>query len=520
MKYAVFDIDGTLIKNDSLLIAAWFSNNKLQLIVNSIIFLPFYLFSKFGFISSKLLKEKFLKIFNICDLFNNPKKDKNKKLFQTLLKKNIRPEAIKRINFHKSLGHKVLLCSASPRMIIFFLSEFLDIDLICTELYRDQKNWIPKIIGKNCSGFEKVRKLEDYIGKLDKIDFHAYGDSYGDKELLEKSKWPHWRSYSDELKEYPKFSVTRILPLLILVLFIYISLIFKSVGFDILPILNNLKFEIVIGLMLILIGYLIRFFRWRIFMKNLNLDIPINDDLILWMGSFAFTATPAKAGEGLRSFLLKDKFDLPIEKTLGAIIMERFSDGLSVFLIILLNTFSIKGFKVYFFDLYLFFFILFLTIFSLKRFRLLDKFLKNIQLFFKNKIILSTINSFNYFIKLFNLRILIITTFLGSLSWSFEALSFWLILRGLKLYYLSYSDAMIVHLGSSLIGIISFIPGGIGASEAGSAGILFIKGVAFKDAMIATIIIRFMTIWFATFLGMLCLIIPFKKLTKLIQNAN
>ena len=79
MEYAVFDVDGTLINKDSLLISAWFSNNKIQLLIRSFLFSPIFILSKIGLVSEKSLKEKFLKFFNICDLFNNPQKKKKKK---------------------------------------------------------------------------------------------------------------------------------------------------------------------------------------------------------------------------------------------------------------------------------------------------------------------------------------------------------------------------------------------------------------------------------------------------------
>ena len=55
------------------------------------------------------------------------------------------------------------------------------------------------------------------------------------------------------------------------------------------------------------------------------------------MSSFAFTATPGKSGEIVRSFLLKEEFGIPLEPTLVALLMERFTDMLSVLFLIILN---------------------------------------------------------------------------------------------------------------------------------------------------------------------------------------
>ena len=108
MLFAVFDVDRTLIKEDSLLLAARFANNKFNFFKN-ILILPIYLyFQNWALSEPKTLKEKFLTIFNICELFNNPQKSQEKDLYKEKLIKSIRPEAIKRINYHKAKGHRII----------------------------------------------------------------------------------------------------------------------------------------------------------------------------------------------------------------------------------------------------------------------------------------------------------------------------------------------------------------------------------------------------------------------------
>ena len=43
------------------------------------------------------------------------------------------------------------------------------------------------------------------------------------------------------------------------------------------------------------------------------------------------------------------------------------------------------------------------------------------------------------------------------------------------------------------------------------------QNVPLKIAMTATIIIRLMTLWFATLLGILCCMLPYKKISKRIN---
>ena len=56
------------------------------------------------------------------------------------------------------------------------------------------------------------------------------------------------------------------------------------------------------------------------------------------------------------------------------------------------------------------------------------------------------------------------------------------------------------------------LPGGLGSTEATIIGLLKIKGVEINLASSLTLIIRLMTLWFATLLGVLILFLNKKKL--------
>ena len=211
--------------------------------------------------------------------------------------------------------------------------------------------------------------------------------------------------------------------------------------------------------------------------------------------------------------MLKEKFKLPIEKTLAAVLMERLSDALSVSLILIFNFYLSKDLHSYFLNPFTFLILIIIIIFFIKRINISEKFLNKFEILARFNLFNSIVNSFKFLKKLLNLNLILMTTILGIFSWSCEGISFFILLRGLDFSNISYSDAAIAHLGAGLIGSISFLPGGLGATEVSTSGILLLKNIPLKEAITSTIIIRLMTLWFATFLGFICLIIiPFKKL--------
>ena len=511
MDYAIFDVDKTLIKNDCLLLAAKISNKKIPFLLSSIVFIPYYLLFLIRAISAKRLKEIFLKNFNICSLFNDKKNIFTQKKYKEELIKSIRKDALDRLNYHKERGDKIILCSASPNMLLEPLANYLDTDLLSTKLNKINSKWTPKIIGSNCNGKEKVKILEKNIGPLNKITFHAYGDSKGDKYMLEKSDFPHFKSFNNEVKHYPKFSINKVLPIYFLVLICYAIFIFSNYGLNFYEIIKNLKFEIFLGLSIITLGYLLRYIRWRLMLKALNLNPPIKKDFIAWMGSYAFTVTPGKAGEAIRSVLLKKSCNLPIYKTIVSIFMERISDGISVILILLINFSILNNLNIDLsYPIYLSLMVFF-TYLIIRKFDLEKIISYQIKKFLPSKLKSYSIDSYDSFKKLLTLKLFIITTILGLSSWFCEGVSFWILLKGLYNFNISLGYATVAHTSAGLFGAISLLPGGIGTTEAGTAGILMLKGLTLKNAMTGTIVIRLMTLWYATFLGLVCFLLPFTK---------
>ena len=197
-KIVVFDIDGTLIKTDTLLICIRKLMRDKHILKSLFLFSLAFIFWKFKIISDKRCKEFFLKNFKICEYVNKFKDDW---LIEELIN-DLNPAAIKRLEWHKKNNDRIILCSASPRLLLQPLANNLDVELICTEVKQKRGDWFPKIISPNCKGMEKINRLTKYLGSLENLIIEAYGDSAGDKELLEKANLPHYKNFSEIPRPY------------------------------------------------------------------------------------------------------------------------------------------------------------------------------------------------------------------------------------------------------------------------------------------------------------------------------
>jgi uncharacterized protein (TIRG00374 family) len=91
--------------------------------------------------------------------------------------------------------------------------------------------------------------------------------------------------------------------------------------------------------------------------------------------------------------------------------------------------------------------------------------------------------------------------FLSILAWWAECVGLWLICRGLGSAP-GIGDATWIYSASTLLGNLTFLPGGLGGTELALKTLLEGAGVIAAVALPATLLIRAATLWFAVFLGL------------------
>jgi uncharacterized protein (TIRG00374 family) len=102
-----------------------------------------------------------------------------------------------------------------------------------------------------------------------------------------------------------------------------------------------------------------------------------------------------------------------------------------------------------------------------------------------------------------------VTTALSVASWFLECLAFWVVVRGLPGARLALPTATFIYSAMTVAGALSFLPGGLGVTEAGMLALLgtFATGVGRGGAAAATFVTRACTLWFAVAIGLVALMI-------------
>ena len=98
--------------------------------------------------------------------------------------------------------------------------------------------------------------------------------------------------------------------------------------------------------------------------------------------------------------------------------------------------------------------------------------------------------------------ILLSATVLSLLAWAAEAWALHLIL-GWSGVETSWRIAFFIYAAAMLAGALSFMPGGLGSTEAVMVTLLLWQGAGEAEAVAATVLIRMTTLWFAVALGLI-----------------
>ena len=191
---AAFDFDGTLTHRDTLVPFLLHVVGLGHFVRNAWVLFPTFAGYGLGIIPNNLAKQRVISRF-FAGLPIATLRNKATEFAEHQLPKLIRQEAAQRFAWHKQQGHHCIVISASLELYVrpWALKTGFD-DVLATQLeIRPDGSVSGNLLGANCFGIEKVRRLDALLGARSNYILYAYGDSRGDKELLSVADYAYYR---------------------------------------------------------------------------------------------------------------------------------------------------------------------------------------------------------------------------------------------------------------------------------------------------------------------------------------
>jgi uncharacterized protein (TIRG00374 family) len=256
-------------------------------------------------------------------------------------------------------------------------------------------------------------------------------------------------------------------------------------------------------LSLTLVNYALRFVKWHYYLGQIGAGhVNLVDSVKIFVAGFVMVMTPGKVGELYKAWALKETNAVPFSRAAPIVLAERLTDGLA------LAVLASLGLLIYRYGLAILLGVLlllggFVVVVQIRPLALwlLDQ---GQHLPFVRRFAVNLHAFYDSTYRLLGFKNLTFAVALGVISWATEGVALYLILIGLGRVGtpVLLVQAVAALALSTIVGAISFLPGGLGAADGSLTGLLIVfTDLGAETAVAATLLVRLATLWFAVVLG-------------------
>lgn len=251
---------------------------------------------------------------------------------------------------------------------------------------------------------------------------------------------------------------------------------------------------------LTLFNYALRFVKWHIFLNRIETPVAIVESAVVFVAGFLMVITPGKLGEVFKSYLLKQTHGYAPSRTAPVVIMERLTDLLGLFILASLGIATFEFGRPVFAVSTAIVVGIIVLLNQETWIRGLISMLGDIPGIRRFSDTLE--RAYNSIYRLVDWWTVTWTSLLSALAWGMEAVAFYMIILHLG-GDVTLLVAAFVYAMTTILGAVSFLPGGVGVTEGSMIGILVLFGVFPQESLAtaATYFIRLTTLWFGVIVG-------------------
>lgn len=258
---------------------------------------------------------------------------------------------------------------------------------------------------------------------------------------------------------------------------------------------------IFVALLLSLVNYALRIARWTLYLSRLGYSLPLGFSALTYVAGFAFTLSPGKVGEMMRGRYYQ-KIGVPLSGTAAAFFIERLMDLLSMLALAFLAVSTSNDYDVLIWSAVAAIALL-LAALAYSPWERISRWVDE-----KHKLparLERVLHGITHTLlaarNLLTLPILAASFGLGLIAWGAEGVGLMTIGAISPGVAMDWMTATGIYSVAVIVGALSFLPGGLGGTEAVMIALLAAHGYPLPDAIVLTLVCRLLTLWFAVAIG-------------------
>ncbi|MEX2227310.1 MAG: lysylphosphatidylglycerol synthase transmembrane domain-containing protein [Dehalococcoidia bacterium] len=279
--------------------------------------------------------------------------------------------------------------------------------------------------------------------------------------------------------------------------------------------LADFRWELMPLVLLIAAGnYVLRWVKWHYYLRRIGeTSVPRLDSFLIFMSGLGMVVTPAKVGEWLKCYLLKDKYGTPVMRSTPILFAERLTDALALMLLALVG---VVAFERSVWPLVAVVILGSAIVIAVSRhrpaWRRMVDLARRLPLVGRLSPRIDEMAESNY--QLMDPWGVVLMTGLSVVAWGTQVVAFYLVLAGLGVDAGgdTFMKASFILPISTLGAGILLLPGGLGVAETGIASLTeSLLETSRGVASTATLLIRVSTLWFAVVLGLVAFFVVMRR---------
>jgi glycosyltransferase 2 family protein len=285
-----------------------------------------------------------------------------------------------------------------------------------------------------------------------------------------------------------------------IIMCLYVGVAFWAARGDLVRLAKGLPWQVVPTVIaLVLTGLGLRSLRWHYYVRHLRWPVPLRHSLVAFLASFAFSATPGKAGEMVKCVLLRTHYKVRLTEGAGVLMVERLGDLLAVLILatgglalvadglvyFVIAAILVSGMTVFVSNRAIYYFVLSRIARIRKLSRLSDR-------------VIHLLDTSRALLRPFPF---LVGVGIAIVAWGFEGVAFHVLIRNFGISIQLMTSCSIYGI-ATVVGALSALPGGLGSFEVVMVLLLSRLGLPAAAATLPVLLFRFCTLWLGSFVGL------------------